>query len=468
MTTTMLHPPAQVAQPADDRADRRRRRVRRADFLIVLAWTSAAVAAGLFLGTGTMDLSSAAGTVTALGIFAGLVGSDLVLVMLILAARVPLIDRAVGHDRALAAHRQLGKPALYLLLGHALLLTVGYGLADDRSFVSETVALFTGADMVIAYLSLGLFLAVVGTSLVIVRRRLPYEAWHVVHLLSYAAVLFALPHQLSQGGVLAEGTVQRTYWISLYVVALGAIAYFRVLRPALLSARHQVRVAGVDWVAPDAFTLTLSGRSMDRLHAVGGQFFYWRFLTPRTWWHAHPLSLSAEPTGSAARITVRLAGAGTRRLATVPVGTRVAFSGPFGLFTGTERVHRRVVMVAAGIGITPIRAVLDTLRAAPGEATVVARGSTWHEIYHWPELRDWALTQGQRVFASIGTRAAGVEGWLSADDVARGVTTPSLLGDLHDTDVYICGPDGWADAAERRFRSLGVAPADIHRERFSS
>lgn len=470
MMTTSLHTSrTHAAPPVDDRgATRRRRRIRRADLMIIAAWTSAAIAVGLFLSSATVDLVSTAGVVTAAGIVAGLVGSDLVLIMLILAARIPAIDRAAGHDRAMAAHRRLGKPALYLLLAHGLLLTIGYGLADSQSFVSETIALFSSPDMPIAYLSLALFLVIVGTSLVIVRRRLPYEAWHVVHLLSYAAVLLALPHQLSQGGVLAEGTGQRAYWIALYTVALGAIAWFRVLRPVILSARHRVRVVGIERVGPDAFTVVLAGASMERLGAAGGQFFYWRFLTPRTWWHAHPLSLSAEPANGFARLTVRVAGAGTRRLAEVPVGTRVAFSGPFGLFTGTERAHRRVLMVAAGIGITPIRAVLDTLDAAPGDVTIVVRGSSWSEVYHWDEVRDWATEHGQRLFASIGPRGGGADGWLSADDVARGVTTRSFLGDLRDTDVYICGPDGWADVAERRFRSLGVASADFHRERFSS
>lgn len=453
---------------AADRAEQRRRRIRRADGLVVLAWVSAALATALFLLSGTMDLSSASGVVTASGIVAGLVGSDLVLVMLVLAARIPLIDRVVGHDRAMAAHRSLGKPALYLLLAHGLLLTIGYGLADSTSVVSETVALFTSEDMPLAYLSMALFIAVVVTSLVVVRRTLPYEAWHVVHLLSYAAVLAALPHQFSQGAVLAQGTLQRVYWIALYIAALGSIAVFRFLRPLVATLRHDIRVVRVDRIAGDAVTVHLGGRDLDRLGARGGQFFFWRFLTADTWWHAHPVSLSAEPTASHARITLRLAGAGTARIARLRPGTRVAFSGPFGLFTEAERVHGHVALLAAGIGVTPIRAILDRLALPSGAVTVMVRATSWDEMYLWPELVAWGRATGHRVYASVGHRAHGADGWLSADDVARGVTTTSVFPDLRDSDVYVCGPDGWADAAVERLRGLGVADADIHRESFAS
>jgi predicted ferric reductase len=467
---TVLAPSATVSASATlhERTRRRRRRARLADLLGVLVWASAALAAALYLSSGLVDLSGPAGVITAGGILAGLVGSDLVLVMLVLAARVPLIDRAVGHDRAMSVHRALGKPALYLLLAHGALLTVGYGLADGHGPLAETWALLAGEDMPLAYVSIALFVTVVVTSIVVVRRRLPYEVWHVVHLLSYAAVLAGLPHQLSQGGVLVTGTPQRVYWISLYVLALGAIIVFRVARPLATTVRHGVRVAAVERVSADAVTIHLTGRDIDRLGAQGGQFFFWRFLSRQTWWHAHPISLSAEPERDHARLTVRIAGHGTARLATLAPGTRVALSGPFGLFTDSERQHGHVALLAAGIGITPIRAMLDRLDLPAGAATLVMRATSWEEVYLWPELRAWADATGHRLYASVGPRAQGVDAWLSAGDVARGATTAAVLPDLIDSDVFICGPGGWADAVEHRVRQLGVANADVHRERFDS
>jgi predicted ferric reductase len=463
--TTVTAAPTPAVDP--DAARRRRRRLRRADLLGVAVWASAAIAVGLYVTTGLVDLRTPGAAVTTLGIAAGLVASDLVLVMLVLAARIPALDRTIGHDAAMALHRRLGKPAFYLLLAHGALLTLGYALTDRVDVVTETTQLLSAEDMPLAYLALGGFAAVVVTSLVVVHRKLPYEAWHVIHLLSYAAVLAALPHQLSQGGVLAEGSPQRVYWIALYVVALGAIATFRVLRPVVQSLRHGIVVDAVERIAPDAITIRLHGRDLDRLGARGGQFFYWRFWTASTWWHAHPVSLSAAPTRHGLRLTIREAGAGTRALAAaLRPGTAVSFSGPFGIFTADSRVHRRVAVLAAGIGVTPIVGLLHRLDAAPGEVTVVVRASRAEDLYLWDEIENWAQRHGANAYLSLGPRGRGPNGWLAAADLARGVTTRSVLPDLERSDVYLCGPDAWADVAEAAVREAGAAPASIHRERF--
>lgn len=465
MTMTLTRP-AGVAPAGRAPARRRARRRLRADLLVILAWASAAIALALYFATGLVDLTTPGAVLTSAGIAAGLVGSDLVLVMLVLAARIPALDRTVGHDRALAAHRSLGKPAFLLLLAHGILLTLGYALADGTNVFAETLSLFVSTDMPLAYLSIGLFAAVVVTSLVIVHRRLPYEAWHVVHLLSYAAVLGALPHQLSQGGVLAEGTVQRVYWIALYVIALGAIVLFRFARPAIQSLRHGITVERVERIAPDAISVHLVGDRLDRLGARGGQYFFWRFWTPGTWWHSHPISLSATPGARRARITIRELGRGTRALASLTPGTRVSFSGPFGLFTEEARVHRAVAVVAAGIGVTPIASLLEHLDAAPGDVTVLVRASQESDLYLWDELQELARRRGFTVYRSVGPRAVGPEGWLSQEDAARGVTAESVFPRLASSDVYLCGPDGWADVAETALRAHGAHPEDLHRERF--
>ena len=250
-------PPAAVDAQRRHRSSRRR--ALGADGLQVACWVSVAVAVTLWLTSGgaatVTDIGSA---VTAAGIVAGLVATDLVLVMIVLAARIPVVDRLVGHDHALAVHRSLGKPVLYLLLAHGALLTLGYGIADGVAPVRETIALFTSiADLPLAYLSLLLFVVVVVSSLVVVRRRWPYEAWHVVHLLTYAAVLVALPHQLSAGSVLATGSVQRVYWIALYALAIGSIGYFRFITPVVVSLRHRIRVIDVVEIASGVVSIHL-------------------------------------------------------------------------------------------------------------------------------------------------------------------------------------------------------------------
>src|SRR5919205_2012480 len=139
-------PPVHGHAPGADTgrfAGQHRRRLLRADALTVAAWSSLAASVALWLADGGLTAAySPAGRVTALGVVAGLAGMDLVLLMLLLAARIPFIDGAVGHDRALEFHRKLGKPSLYLLLAHGLLIVVGYGMAEGLDPVSEAVALW--------------------------------------------------------------------------------------------------------------------------------------------------------------------------------------------------------------------------------------------------------------------------------------------------------------------------------------
>jgi predicted ferric reductase len=180
-----------VRGASDDHAllRRHRRRLRLADLLEGAAWFSPVVVVALFLADGgATSFANLREVPTGLGIIAGLVGSNAVMIMLLLVARLPVLDAVFGTDRVLAAHRWLGKPALILLLAHAALLIWGYGLELGRNPVEQVLAMLgTMADMPQAFIALGLFVIVVVTSLVVVRRHERYETWYLVHLITYAA-----------------------------------------------------------------------------------------------------------------------------------------------------------------------------------------------------------------------------------------------------------------------------------------
>lgn len=452
---------------AQVRRIRTRRRMRAADLMVVAVWLSVAVAMSLWLAYGGMNqVTDPAFAITALGIVTGLVGTDLILVMLVLAARIPAIDRVFGQDKAMALHRRLGKPALYLILAHAALLTVGYAMSDGSNVVAETIGFLQSKDLLLAYLGFGLLAAVVVSSLVAVRRRFSYEAWHLIHLLSYLAVLIAVPHQLSAGGVLADGTGQRVYWLALYVLAFGSIGVFRFLVPMIRSARHGIRVARVEQVAPGVVSLHLTGRNLDRLHTAGGQYAIWRFWTGATWWHAHPISFSAVPNATTARITVRDLGRGSAAIGRVRPGTRVSIEGPYGVFTDAHRVAPKLAVVAAGIGITPIRSLLEHSPLRPGEATVVLRGTDPGQSYLWNEIGALPSMRGNTVYTMLGARPPGLATWMSAEALSRGVTITSAFPDLLRSDLYVCGPQAWTDLVIRDARAAGLREAQIHVERF--
>ncbi|KRE82124.1 ferric reductase-like transmembrane domain-containing protein [Arthrobacter sp. Soil763] len=472
---TALRPqPRQAPAAANPYAGQHRRRLLRADLLTVVAWASVAAAVALWLADGgASGFATAAGAFTAAGIVAGLAGMDLVLLMLLLAARLPVIDATVGHDRALQFHRKLGKPSLYLLLAHGVLLAIGYGLAEGLNPVSEAVSLWVLVpDMWLAFVSLALFVAVVVTSLAAVRRRFPYEFWYGVHLLTYAAVLTSLPHQFSVGGLFAAGTWQRWYWLAACIATGAALLHYRVLEPLVATFRHGLRVSRVVAAGHCAVSIEMTGRHVDELAGSGGRFFIWRFLTPGQWWHPHPFSLSAEPVqmdadgGGRLRITVRNLGRGSASLARLRTGTRVAVEGPYGVFSTAARSRRHVVMVGAGIGITPIRALLERTPFAPGDATVILRGHDSSGLYLADEILDLCQRRGAALFHLTGRRPPGVDTWQPEAEARAGYRLASYAPRLADADVYVCGPAGWARNVLDDARRAGVREEQLHYERF--
>ncbi|MGG5173149.1 ferredoxin reductase family protein [Pseudarthrobacter sp. J1738] len=458
-----------ITAPAPALQSRLRRRLLSRDAIIVAGWASIAFSVALWLADGGLSkVNSVANALTAAGIVTGLIGTDLVVLMLILAARIPVLDRTMGHDKAMALHRKLGKPALYLLLGHGLLLSTSYGMAEGINPISEAVSLWVQVpDMWLAFLSVALFILVVVTSLVAVRKRFPYEFWHAIHLLSYAAVATAIPHEFSVGAVFAEGTWQRWYWVFLYVATAVALLIFRVIIPIRASLRHQLTVVAVEPQGLDAVNVILGGQHLNELAGNGGRFFIWRFLTPGMFLQAHPYSLSAEPAANHLRITVRNLGAGSARLASLKPGTKVAVEGPYGMFGTAARTQERVVLIGAGIGITPLRALLESTPFPRGGATVLLRATDQSGLYLSDEILELARRRDARVFHLTGKRshAPGKE-WLPAEAANAGYGLSDYAPDLADSDVYICGPNRWAEAVIAEATAAGVSEDQIHFERF--
>ena len=437
--------------------------IRPSDLAAIVAGNGLLIAAMWVRHGGLSELGSPAGILTAAGQLTALFGTYLVLIQLVLMSRSPWLDQLFGMDRLASAHRWVGFGCVWLLVAHGVLTTVGYSLGDGSSVIGEAWTLVTTYPFVLwAVVGMGLFIAVAISSMRAARRRLSYETWHAIHLYAYLAVALTFAHQLVVGADFVDDPVARIYWIALYVVAAATILVFRFGQPIRTSLRHRLRVANVVREGPGVVSIYLTGRDLDQLAIRSGQYLVCRFLTRDGWWRGHPFSLSAAPNGDWLRITVKDLGDDTARLQHLAVGTPVYIEGPYGALTGARRTRERILLVAGGIGITPLRALLEELPVRPGEMTLVYRASRQKDLVFRDELEAIARLNGARIHYIIGRRGDwGVEEPLGPAAIAE------LVPDVQDRDVYLCGPLSMMDTVSRSLRVLGVPTAQIHSERFA-
>lgn len=454
------HLPATALAPGV--AGRRREAWLALVFWLVLLGNGAAILWLWLHGGGVSAVHGAADLWTSVGRVTGLFAVYLALVQILLLSRLPPLERLVGFDVLTVWHRRNGLACIVLTVAHVVFITIGYAGTDQVRIPQEISRLLSSyPGMITATVGTAIMLAVVIASLVIVRRRLPYEAWYAVHLTVYVGIALAYLHQLPTGNEFAANPAQRDYWIALYVVVVGLLLVFRVARPAVFAWRHRLRVDGVVREGPDVVSVYISGRHLDRLAARGGQFMIWRFLTPGRWWQAHPFSLSRAPDGRTLRITVKAVGDYSKSLAALPVGTRVLADGPFGRFTLAARRCRHTVLIAGGIGVTPVRCLLEEL-PDDGEIHLIHRAVTETDLVLREEIIELARTKQASVHHVLGDhRAPGAARLLSAEHLAELVPRVAV------SDVFLCGPPRMMAYVTASLHALGVPSDHIHSERFA-
>ncbi len=399
------------------------------------------------------------GTLT-LAKFFGLHAALIMLMQLLLVARLPWLDRRIGMDRLTAWHRWTGFALLWTVLAHAALVVAGYARLDQAPVARTFVGLAGVPASLLGIVAAAILVAMAAVSIRYARRRLAYEAWHALHLLTYLAIATGLVHQALEGTTFASSPAATAYWWALWALVGLALVVGRIVVPLWRNAYHQFRVAAVVPESDTVVSVHVSGRRLDRLPVRAGQFFIWRFPGHGRWWQANPFSLSAAPDGRSLRLTAKAVGTGSARLRHVPVGARVIAEGPYGAFTTLHRSRPAMLLIAGGVGITPIRALLEE-SAAP--AVVLYRVRATADAVLLPELEVLARQRGARLHVLTGRTGAGSppNSPFAPEHLA------ALVPDITQRDVYVCGPPAMTAAVLRSLRALRVPRSQTHAERFS-
>ncbi|MEU6737403.1 ferredoxin reductase family protein [Streptomyces physcomitrii] len=452
-------PTSQAAAPVHHPVRHRLARRPVAPLLVQAGIWSGAAGVLVLWWRNTSSVVGPADWLTGAGRITGLLAGYACAVLLLLMARVPFLDHRIGTDRLVRWHALGGRCTISLILAHTLLIIWGYSLSSHTDVISQTSTLVLHyPDLLKGTAGFLLFVATAVLSARAARRRMSYETWHYLHFATYAAVFLAFGHQLSDGADFAGDGPARIAWYSLYLGVAALVAWYRFAVPVRRGLRHRLRVVAVHREAPDVFSVHLTGRHLEELGAEPGQFFRWRFLAQGLWWAANPYSLSAPPHPRHLRITVKNAGGHSAALARLTPGTRVWAEGPYGSFTANRGTGPRVLLVAGGIGITPLRPLFETV---PGQVTLVYRARRPEDLALRDELEHIAAGRGAVIHYVVGDGSPGGVQPLSAAALS------ALVPDLAAHDAYICGPDGMTRAAVSALRQAGVPAWRIHHESFA-
>lgn len=190
--------------------------------------------------------------------------------------------------------------------------------------------------------------------------------------------------------------------------------------------------------------------------------------------HRRCYSFSTSPlAGGAPAITVKRMADGTvsRHLHDqVRAGDTLAVLEPTGEFTlATDAAaSRHLVLVAGGVGITPLVSIAETvLRAEPGSrVTLLCGNRSEAEIVFRQRLEVLAQEFSPRLAVHLALDDAPA-GWPGLHGALDGARVLAALGGAAADAYYVCGPEPMMQSVCAALAEAGVPRGQVHTERFA-
>jgi len=409
---------------------------------------------------------SAMGFAYTLGLHAGLVGITILALQVVLSARLFWIERPFGLDQLLRFHKAMAIFGSLLVLAHPVLLAWGSGRWTLLSSWNQPWYIWLGRA--------ALLVLIVTVVVSWFRRRIKFEfqSWRLSHnVLAVSLLLLAFLHSIVAGRDL-EHPVMRIVWPLGGVVIASVYGFHKWIRPLWLR-RNRYRVTELIRENDDVTTVKLTPVSeRQRFDYLPGQFHFITFHAD----HAdvpteeHHWTISSSPTEDGfLTSTIKASGDFTAKIPKLKVGDTAEVQGPYGRFS--YLLHPRensIVMIAGGIGITPIMAMLRHMRdtGSPNHVLLIYANRTQSDIVFRKELDEISRCDHPKltlvhVLSHPDESWNGPKGFVDGELIAKHCHAPT------DNAFYVCGPPPMTDAVTSALLDMGVLQSQIHGERFS-
>lgn len=226
--------------------------------------------------------------------------------------------------------------------------------------------------------------------------------------------------------------------------------------------KHRFYVSEIVRESHDTVSLYVRGKRIKDIRWEAGQFAFIHILSKELWWDVHPFSISCAPNGEYIRFTIKASGDFTRQIPDVPLNTPVLLDMPHGEFTLALAKRKKLLFIAGGVGLTPLRAMIERAGTAYDSVLIFAN-KTAEDIILKSELEKFTSENKVPVIhvMSGDPNYPGLKGY---------VTIPLLqanVPDFAERDIYICGPPIMMNLITKALTESGFPRAHIYTEEFS-
>jgi predicted ferric reductase len=380
-----------------------------------------------------------------------------------LTARFRFVTEPWGEDVIYHFHRQISLVAVGLVVAHPLIL---FMVRPELLVLLNSIEAPWRARF--AALSIYSLIALVVMALWRARFGISYETWHLAHIaLAVVAVAAGLLHMVGWSFYLTDPW-KRALWIGLTIFWIGLLLYVRIVKP-LFMLRRPYRVAEVRPERGNSWTLAMQPEGHPGFRFSPGQFGWLTVWGSPFKISGHPFSFSSSAAVADGRVemTIRNLGDFTSTIGNVPIGKRVYLDGPYGAFTIDRNPADMHVLIAGGIGVTPMISMIRTLADRGDKRPVIllyasknSESITYREELE--ALRARLSLTIVHVLANPPAGWAGEQGFITAEMFRRHLPPPYA-----DHEYYICGADVMMDAIEKALGELNVPASKYHSERYS-
>jgi predicted ferric reductase len=403
---------------------------------------------------------------TNIAVGAGFIGYSLMAMEFALISRIKPAAQPFGEDALQLFHNWMGVFALLLLLAHPILLIVfGY---PANCWLNPFASCGNSAT-VTASLSLYALILLIVTSAFRKQLRIKYELWQVMHGLF---AIFTLAASLVHIFILGRFTttpVMKTMWLLYGIIVVGLLLWYKFLKP-IINWNKRWEVVENKAERGDSHTLTLKPVGHKGFSFEPGQYAWIKKGKTPFGMGQHPISFSSKgdvEAGGTISFTVKNLGDWSGKVVpNIQPGEHTWVDGPYGVLSSDREQGMGYVLIAGGVGITPLYSMCQTMADREDVRPVLLfYGARDFDSLTFREeleaLKDKMNMQVIYVLNNPEKGWQGETGYINADILRR-----YLPKQYKRFAYFICGPDPLMNAMEAALPDLGIPREKVLSERF--